>query len=96
MMVEVGKIVTLENNNEYLLLEELLRENVRYVYAVRVKEEAIVTDEYLIFEVQRRNEEDYLSIVDNKVLYDELIDEFRDIIADKILDGALDGVEESE
>ncbi len=94
-MIEVGKIVTLDNNNEYLLLEQLQREGIRYIYAVRVKEEAIVTEEYLIFEAQKRNEEEYLMIVEDKVLYDELMDEFRDIIADKILDGALDGVEES-
>ena len=40
-MIEVGKIVTLDNNNEYLLLEQLQREGIRYIYAVRVKEEAI-------------------------------------------------------
>ncbi len=93
-MIEVGNIVTLENTQEYLLLEELKKENHHYIYAVRVVNDEIATDEYLIFEALKKDNDDYLKVVSDKTLYDELIDEFRDIVADKILDGALDNVEE--
>ena len=35
-MTEVGNIVTLEGNEEYLILEETTKNGVRYLYAVRV------------------------------------------------------------
>ena len=38
-MIEVGNIVTLDNGTEYLLLEELTKEDTRYIYAVRVLED---------------------------------------------------------
>ena len=36
-MIMVGNIVTLENGIEYLLLEELEKDNVKYVYAVNFR-----------------------------------------------------------
>lgn len=95
-MIEVGNIVTLENNQEYLLLEELLHENKNYVYAVRTLEDDTPTDEFIIFEVVNSGDDYYLKDVDNKELYDELIEEFKDIVADKILNGDFDNIVEEE
>lgn len=93
-MIEVGNIVTLENNVEYLILEELTREdNKKYVYTVRTLEDETPTDEFVIYEVMKVDNEDYLKDVDDKELYDELIEEFKDIVADKILNGDLDEME---
>lgn len=93
-MIEVGNIVTLENNVEYLILEELTREdNKKYVYTVRTLEDETPTDEFVIYEVMKVNDEEYLKDIDNKELYDELIEEFKDIVADKILNGDLDEME---
>ncbi len=86
-MIEVGNIVTLENNQEYLILEELVKENVKYVYSVRVLEDETPTDEYLIFEAIIKNNEEFLKPVNNKELYDNLIEEFKDIVADKLING---------
>lgn len=85
-MITVGNIVTLENGKEYLLLEELKKEETRYIYAVRTLEDESLTDEYLIFEAIIDGEEEFLKIVNDKELYDELLDEFGDLVADKILD----------
>lgn len=93
-MIEVGNIVTLENNVEYLILEELTHEDgKKYVYTVRTLEDETPTDEFIIYEVMSVNDEEYLKDVDNKELYDELIEEFKDIVADKILNGDLDEME---
>ena len=43
-MIEVGNIVTLENGQEYLLLEELEQDNRKFVYAVRVLEDEAPKD----------------------------------------------------
>lgn len=86
-MIEVGNIVTLENNQEYLILESLTRGNTSYVYAVGVLPDETPTDEYLIFEVMINGKEEFLKPVGDKELYDDLIEEFKDIVSDKIISG---------
>ena len=49
-MIEIGNIVTLENQKEYLLLEELNYSNRRFVYAVGVNPDETPTNEYIIYE----------------------------------------------
>lgn len=89
-MIEVGNIVTLENNQEYLLLEELTKEGTKYLYAVRVLEDETPTDEFLIFEGIVNGQDEYLKVVSDKALYDQLIEDFKDIVADRIVAGELD------
>ncbi|MBO5475837.1 MAG: hypothetical protein J5982_04990 [Bacilli bacterium] len=86
-MIEVGNIVTLENNQEYLILEELTDNEHKYVYSVRVLEDETPTDEYLIFESIIRDDDEFLKPVNDKELYDNLIEEFKDIVADKLVNG---------
>lgn len=95
-MIEVGNIVTLENSQEYLLLEELTKEGKSYVYAVRVLEDETPTDEFLIFEAMVTGDEEYLKAVSDKQLYDTLIEDFKDVVADKVINGGLDDIEEVE
>lgn len=94
-MITVGNIVTLENGIEYLLLEELEKNGVRYVYAVKTLEDEIPTDDYLIFEAIQDGDDEFLKEINDRELYDELLDEFSDLVADKILDADLEN-EESE
>ena len=84
-MIEVGNIVTLEDNLEYLLLEETTKNNVKYLYAVRVLIDETPTDEYLIFEAIKDADGEYLKVVEDKALFDELIEDFKDIVSSKIL-----------
>ncbi len=95
-MIMVGNIVTLENGIEYLLLEELEKDNVKYVYAVKTLEDETPTDEYLIFEALKDGDEEFLKEVNDRELYDELLDEFSDVVADKILDADLEEKEDEE
>ena len=86
-MITVGNIVTLENGKEYLLLEETVKNGVRYLYAVRTLEDETPTNDYLIFEAIIDGEEEFLKTIEDQKLYEELMDDFSDIIADKVLDG---------
>ena len=95
-MIEVGNIVTLENGQEYLLLEELKKNDTTYMYAVRTLEDETPTDEFLIFEAIINGDEEFLKVVADKDLYDELIDEFKDIVADKIINSDIVVDEEAE
>lgn len=93
-MIEVGNIVTLENNQEYLLLEQLDKVTGKYLYAVRTLEDETPTDEYMIFEAIVDGEDEYLKLVDDKDLYDQLIEEFKDLVADKLINGDYANMEE--
>lgn len=95
-MIEVGNIVTLENGQEYLVLEELTKDNSRYVYSVRILQDDTPTDEYLIFEAINANGEEYLKVVEDKEKYDVLIEDFKDIIADKIINLTNEEMEQEE
>ncbi len=95
-MIEVGNIVTLENNQEYLILESLVKDNKKYVYCAGVLPDETPTEESLIFEALINGSDEYLKPVNDKDLYDDLIDEFKDIVSDKILDGEYeDDIEEA-
>ena len=95
-MIMVGNIVTLENGIEYLLLEELEKNDTRYIYAVKTLEDETPTDEYLIFEAIKDGDDEFLKEVTDRELYDELLDEFSDLVADKILDADLEEKEDEE
>ena len=82
-MIEVGNIVTLENQKEYLLLEEITLQERRFVYAVRVLEDETPTSEYIIYG-------EYLKDITSKEEYDMLVEEFKDVISDKMISGEYD------
>lgn len=87
-MIEIGNIVTLENQKEYLLLEELSVENGRrFVYAVRVLEDETPTNEYIIYEAINTPDGEYLKDVTDKNEYNSLIEAFKNLISDKMISG---------
>lgn len=88
-MIEVGNIVTLENGQEYLLLEEINKGGISYLYAVRTLEDDTPTEEFLIFEALKDEEGEFLKVVNDKELYDQLIDDFKLVVADKLIDAGL-------
>ncbi len=89
-MIEIGNIVTLENGDEYLLLEELTKNGNRYVYSVKVLPDETPTNEYIIFQAIKSDDGEYLKNIDTKEEYDALIEEFKNVISDKILSGDYD------
>lgn len=96
-MIEVGNIVTLDNNQEFLLLEEIKRGENTYMYGVKVQEEDVPTDEFVVFEAIINGEnEEFLKIVSDENLYNDLEGEFKQIIFDQVADMNPDGFENDE
>jgi predicted nucleic acid-binding protein len=89
-MIEIGNIVTLENQKDFLLLEEVSVEGRRFVYAVRVLEDETPTNEYVIYEAINAEDGEYLKDVTNKDEYDRLVEEFKNVISNKIISGDYD------
>lgn len=89
-MIEIGNVVTLENGKEYLLLEEVNAGTRRFVYAVRVLPDDTPTQEYIIFEAINIENEEYLKDINDKELYDRLVEEFKDVIGTKMQSGEYD------
>lgn len=89
-MIEIGNIVTLENQKEYLLLEEVELDGRHFVYAVRVLEDETPTNEYIIYEAINTPDGEYLKDVNDKNEYDRLVEEFKNVISDKIISGDYD------
>ena len=85
-MTEVGNIVTLDDNKEYLILEEQLKDDIRYLYAVRVLIDETLTDEFTIFKTIKNENGEFLLPVDDKKLYDELAEGFLDIASEKLME----------
>ena len=86
-MIEIGNVVTLENGKEFLLLEEVNAGTRRFVYAVRVLPDDTPTSEYVVFEAITIDNEEYLKDINDKELYDRVIEEFRDVIGNKMQSG---------
>ncbi len=95
-MIEIGNIVTLENQKDYLLLEEVEYNGRRFVYAVRVLEDETPTNEYIIYEAINSEDGEYLKDVNVKEEYDALVELFKDKIADKIVSGEYDDMIQNE
>lgn len=91
-MIEIGNVVTLENGKEFLLLEEVNFSDKRFVYAVRVLPDDTPTNEYIIFEALKVNDEEYLKDINDKATYDQLTEAFKDVIANNMQSGKYDNM----
>ena len=69
--MSIGKIVTLEDNDKYLLLMETTQEGHKFYYANKLTDDEKTTSEYEIFEQTSEDGTDYLELV-----LDEEIKEF--------------------
>ncbi len=85
-MIKVGNVVTLEDDLEFLLLEETEYEGKKYFYAIKTINQEQVTDDTMIFEAIVENGEEFLMPVAEKELFDKLLEIFKDIVADKLAD----------
>lgn len=73
-LCKTGQIVTLENDQEYVLIKNFLRNNVEYFLGVRY-EDCDITDEFLIFRYTIDGTDEYLKPVktdENDVFTNEI------------------------
>lgn len=72
----VDKIVELEDNSKYLLLDEKKLDNTNYYYGLKLDEKEEPTDKYLFFEEIKDNNDVYLLPVDNEQMKGLLLTTF--------------------
>lgn len=60
-----GQIITLEDNEKYLLLLDTIQEGHKFFYANKLTNDEQTTNEYEIFEETQENDETFMEIVDD-------------------------------
>lgn len=70
--MDIGKIITLDDNKDYLLLEKPILNNKEYLYLVEVDKEDMPTTNYSFVELIHENDGDYTEEVMDKEIVDSL------------------------
>ena len=74
--MEKDTVITLDDNSEYLLLENKIIDNKEYFLAVKLGENEEPTKEYEFFEVEKEDNDNYINTLDDENKKNELIEEF--------------------
>lgn len=82
----VDKIVELENNKSYVILDETLLNNIKYYFGLRLNENEEPTNNYLFFEETRDGETIFLTPIENEDMKGLLLTAFTVNFLDKVYD----------
>ena len=74
--MEKDTIITLEDNEKYVLLDEVELENGKYFLALRLSENERPTKDYAIFEEEIEDGESYMTLVEDQNLKEALLVNF--------------------
>lgn len=70
--MEIGKIMTLDDNKDYLLLEKIELSGKSYLYTVEVDKDDMPTKNYHFLELIHESDGDYTEEVDDKDIIEAL------------------------
>lgn len=82
----LDKIVELENNNKYLILDETELNEKKYYYSVKLNDKEEPTNNYLFFEEVKEQNETMLAIVYDDDIKNLLLTGFTINYLDKVYD----------
>lgn len=82
----VDKIVLLENNKSYVILDETLLGNVKYYFGLRLNEKEDPTNNYLFFEEYKDGNDTFLTPIENENVKGLLLTAFTVNFLDKVYD----------
>lgn len=82
----VDKIVELENNKSYVILDETVLDNIKYYFGLRLNEEEEPTNNYLFFEEFIDNQEISLIPIEDDKMKGLLLTAFTINFLDKVYD----------
>lgn len=82
----VDKIVELENNNSYVILEESILNNVKYYLGLRLNEKEEPTNNYLFFEEYKEGNDVFLTAIEDDDLKKILLTSFTTNFLEKVYD----------
>jgi len=82
----LDKIVELENNKSYVLLDETLLNNIKYYFGLRLDENEEPTNNYLFFEETKEGNDTFLAPVEDEDEKKLLVTAFTVNFLDKVYD----------
>ena len=82
----VDKIVELENNKNYVLLDETLLGNTKYYFGLRLNEKEEPTNNYLFFEESKEGSDTFLTPMFDENVKGLLLTAFTVNFLDKVYD----------
>lgn len=82
----VDKIVELENNKKYAILDETLLENTKYYFGLRLNEKEEPTNNYIFFEEYKEDNNTFLTPIENENMKGLLLTAFTVNFLDKAYD----------
>jgi len=88
----VDKIVELENNRKYVILDSKELNNINYYYGLRLDNNEQPTNNYLFFKETKIDDDIYLTPVEDKKIKSVLLTAFTISYLDKVYD--IGGIEE--
>ena len=81
----VDKIIELENNKSYVILDETILNNIKYYFGLRLDEKEEPTNNYLFFEESIDNENTYLLPIEDEDMKGLLLTSFTVNFLDKYM-----------
>lgn len=82
----VDKIVELENNRNYVILDETLLNDTKYYFGVRLNDKEEPTNNYLFFEESIDNDNTYLTPIEDNNIKSVLLTSFTINFLEKVYD----------
>jgi len=82
----VDKIVELENDNSYVILEETLLNNIKYYFGLRLDKNEEPTNNYLFFEESKEGNDTFLTPIEDEDMKGLLLTAFTVNFLDKVYD----------
>ena len=82
----VDKIVELENNKSYVLLDETILNNTKFYFGLRVNEKEEPTNNYLFFEESKEGSDTFLTPITDDEMKGLLLTAFTVNFLDKVYD----------
>lgn len=70
--MEIGKVITLDDNKDYLLLEKVKLNSKEYLYMVEVDKDDMPTTNYHFLELIHESDGDYTEEVEDKNIIEAL------------------------
>lgn len=82
----VDKIVELENEKSYVILDETLLDSIKYYFGLRLNENEEPTNNYLFFEESKEGENTFLTPIEDDDMKGLLLTTFTVNFLDKVYD----------
>ena len=82
----VDKIVELENDKSYVILDETLLDNTRYYFGLRLNKDEEPTNNYLFFKESMEGENTFLTPIEEEDMKGLLLTAFTVNFLDKVYD----------